>query len=591
MISFSELPLRPELLQSLNEMNFTTPTPIQQQTLPILLEQTVDFIGQAQTGTGKTAAFGLPLLQKIDTSRRETQALVLCPTRELCLQAYEQFEKFGAHLPGLKMAAIYGGAGMGQQTSALRKGIHIVLATPGRLIDHLERGNVHLDTIRFFVLDEADRMLDMGFLPDVERCLDLMPSERNIWLFSATMPREIRSIANRYMSNPAEAQVGRATGAADAIDHRYAITHRNQMELALKRLMSAWPDFYGIVFTRTKSQAQDLSDYLLREGFPVGSLHGDMSQEARTRTMQSFRDKALKVLCATDVAARGLDVNGLTHVIHFGMPQDNESFVHRSGRTARAGRSGMSLVLTTQNEFGQLRRTMHDLKLKMEPFSIPRRDELAGMRLNAALTELREVEPTEAVEAFLPEVERIFEGLSREDILRRIAMQQIAPTLIETREPDELNAGNRRMDGDARGERAERGERPDGRQFGDNSRFKINVGRADGFQKMELIEWISQYSGIAIADIRHGSIQDSHMFFSIPAAAEPLLMDAFQGKLLEEKILTVEAAEPMQEGGFRSGAPRRNGGNRNFGGGNRGGFGGGNRRQGGSGRRQESMAW
>jgi ATP-dependent RNA helicase DeaD len=566
MTSFEELPLRGEIARALHEMGYQQPTPIQAETLPILLTQDIDFVGQAQTGTGKTAAFGLPILQKLDLTNRQPQALVLCPTRELCMQAYESFEKFGQFMPELKMACVYGGAGMSTQTTALRRGVHVIIATPGRLLDHLNRRNMSLASIRYFVLDEADRMLDMGFLPDVETCLEQMPAERSLWLFSATMPKEIRNISRRFMHNPAEVQVGKSNGSADLIEHRYSLVSRQNQLLALKRLLSSWPDFYGIVFTRTKNAAQDAADFLLKEGFAVGSLHGDMSQEARSRTMGSFRDRALRVLCATDVAARGLDVNDLTHVIHFGLPQDSESFVHRSGRTARAGKSGISLVLLSPEEQHALRRFEKQLNLNIEFFPIPRKEELAAVRTSGWLTQLANVVPGQEVEDFMPQAETLLAGLSREDLMRKMIWQQIAPTLnaASNREPDDLNLrgrndrrDNTRDTRDTReGGRGERQERPTGISL---ARWRINIGKRDGFRKLELLEWLGQYSGVAVRDIRDASFQENYTFFSVPEAAAPLLVEAFDGKMMDGRPLSLEQADDsnMQTAGGGGGSRRR----------------------------------
>lgn len=355
MQAFEALGLRAELLQAIAQKGFTEPTPIQQQAIPCLLEKTQDFIGLAQTGTGKTAAFGLPLLQHINPDSRQAQALVLAPTRELCMQIAADIEGFAGHLPRISTVAVYGGTPISAQMRQLRQGVQLIIATPGRLIDLINRKAVALETVQYVVLDEADEMLNMGFRDDIDFILEQATDRQSVWLFSATMPEGIRRIAARFMHAPKEVSVGRQNTAVANISHEYYVTTAHDRYEALKRIVDFHPDMYGIIFTRTKADAQEIAEKLRREGYDIDALHGDLSQAQRDKVMGSFRERTLQLLIATDVAARGIDVDAITHVINYALPDETEVYTHRSGRTARAGRSGTCISLIHTRESGKLR--------------------------------------------------------------------------------------------------------------------------------------------------------------------------------------------------------------------------------------------
>ncbi|NDC77068.1 MAG: DEAD/DEAH box helicase, partial [Chitinophagia bacterium] len=354
-MSFEALGIREDLLASIQDLGFTEPTPIQQKAIPILLSGTRDFVGLAQTGTGKTAAFGLPLLQLCDAGKKHPQGLVVCPTRELCMQITQDLTRFAARSRGLHNVAVYGGASIGDQIRELRKGPQIVVATPGRLIDLIERKAIQLEEITHVVLDEADEMLNMGFREDIEFILQNTPRRHSAWLFSATMPSEVRQVSRRFMSEPAEVSIGRVNAANVNIDHQYFICHAVNRYATLKRVIDFNPGIYGIIFTRTKADAQTITESLIREGYDIEALHGDLTQAQRDKVMGRFREKSLQLLIATDVAARGIDVTGITHVINYELPDDPEVYTHRSGRTGRAGRSGVCLSLLTPRETHRVR--------------------------------------------------------------------------------------------------------------------------------------------------------------------------------------------------------------------------------------------
>src|SRR3954471_24994675 len=355
MTTFEELGLAEPLVKVTSELGFENPTQIQEKAIPILLSGTKDLIGLAQTGTGKTAAFSLPLLQLIDEEKKYPQALVVCPTRELCLQIVNEIEQFKKHIRGVHIVAVYGGTSIGMQIRDIKRGVQIVVATPGRLIDLIERKAINLDNIKYVVLDEADEMLNMGFQEDIEFILQNTPNRDSTWLFSATMPPEIRRVSKKYMEEPVEITVGKKNTANKNIDHQFFVTTAQHRYETLKRLIDFNPGIYGIIFTRTKAEAQEISEKLTREGYDIDALHGDLSQQQRDKVMNAFRERTLQLLIATDVAARGIDVQGITHVINYELPDDIEVYTHRSGRTGRAGNRGISMSIVHARELYRLK--------------------------------------------------------------------------------------------------------------------------------------------------------------------------------------------------------------------------------------------
>jgi ATP-dependent RNA helicase DeaD len=368
---FNETGLSPNLLKAIEEMGFETPTPIQEKTIPLILNDNKDIVALAQTGTGKTAAFGLPVIQQITLSSNSTQALVLCPTRELCLQITKDLTKFSLYQGNINIVSVYGGASINEQIRQLDKGAHIVVATPGRALDLIKRKKLKLQTISWLVLDEADEMLSMGFKDDLDAILSGTPKEKQTLLFSATMPKEISVIAKKYMSNPVEVSVGKTNQGADNVSHEYFVVHARDRYEALKRIADVNPKVYGIVFCRTRAETKEVADNLIRDGYNADALHGDLSQEMRDIVMNRFRNRRLQLLVATDVAARGLDVNDLTHVINYNLPDDPEIYIHRSGRTGRAGKKGISLSILHLKERGKLKDIERMLNKKIENKPVP----------------------------------------------------------------------------------------------------------------------------------------------------------------------------------------------------------------------------
>jgi ATP-dependent RNA helicase DeaD len=420
MQSFEALGLSGELVQAVRKLGFEEPTPVQLKAIPVLLAGNQDVVALAQTGTGKTAAFGLPLIDLIDDFDKSTQALVLAPTRELCMQITNDFENFSKGVKSLNIVPVYGGASIAEQIRRIKKGSQIIVATPGRLMDLLARKVINLKDIRFLVLDEADEMLNMGFKEDIDHILTHTSEEKNVWLFSATMPREVRQIASTYMNNPMELTVGEKNQGNQNIEHQYMLVDEKDRYAALKRVVDFNLDIFGVIFCRTKVDTQRVAEHLIKDGYNADSLHGDLTQQQRDRVMRNFKSKALQILVATDVAARGIDVNNITHVIHMNMPDEIEFYTHRSGRTARAGKTGISIALITRREVQKIRQIEKMIKTKFEHKQVPTGVEVCEKRVLNIVHRLRQVNLAEdEINHFLPAVYAELNDLSKEEIIKR----------------------------------------------------------------------------------------------------------------------------------------------------------------------------
>ncbi|HWJ92275.1 MAG TPA: DEAD/DEAH box helicase, partial [Flavisolibacter sp.] len=461
MATFEELGLQENLLKAVGELGFTTPTPIQEKAIPVLLSGTKDLIGLAQTGTGKTAAFGLPLLQLIEAGKKFPQALIICPTRELCLQIVNEIELFKKYSAGLHVVAVYGGASISMQIRDIRRGVQIVVATPGRLIDLIERKAINLEEIRYVVLDEADEMLNMGFQEDIEFILQNTPQRDSTWLFSATMPAEIRKVSKKYMEEPVEITVGKKNTANKNIDHQFFVTTAQHRYESLKRLIDFNPGMYGIIFTRTKADAQEIAEKLTREGYDIDALHGDLTQQQRNKVMDEFRDKTLQLLIATDVAARGIDVQGISHVINFELPDDVEVYTHRSGRTGRAGKTGVCMSIVHSREIGKLRQIERMVQVPFHKLEIPSGKDVCRKQFFYFMDKLLQADISHGdYETYIPMLEEKFAGVTKEEVLKRVAALEFDRFLKYYENAEDLNARERRDDrsraADGRGERDRR---------------------------------------------------------------------------------------------------------------------------------------
>lgn len=565
MSSFESLGLRPELLSAINELGFTQPTPIQEQAIPVLLSGTKDFVGLAQTGTGKTAAFGLPAVHLIDESKREVQVLVLSPTRELCLQITADLKTYSKNMRGFNVMAVYGGSPIQQQIRELKGGPQIVAATPGRLIDLIDRKAIHLSTVKYVVLDEADEMLNMGFRDDLDYILQNTTAREATWLFSATMPQGVRQIANNYMQNPTEIAVGQRNATAANISHQYFQLNASSKFEALKRLVDYNPGMYGIIFTRTKAEAQDTTERLLREGYDIEALHGDLSQQQRDKVMARFREKTLQLLIATDVAARGIDVTGITHVINYTLPDDPEVYTHRAGRTARAGKSGICMSLVTSREMSRIRQIEKMIKAPIERADIPNGHDVTEKQFIHFLDKIASAEVNAGdYERFLPMIEEKFTEISKEDLVKKVASLEFERFLKYYRNASNLNIQDK--GGKVRGsDNAGGGE--DRPAYGGGSNYAklfINLGIKDGFYKASFLQFILDNSGLKKADLGRVDIGETRSYIEVESGLDKQISETFDGaQFLGRRIRVEQTTGNAGGGGYarggRDGRPPRNG--------------------------------
>lgn len=547
--TFSELGLSESILRVLPELGFENPSPIQEQAIPLLKEKTQDFIGLAQTGTGKTAAFGLPLLDWVDPSRKETQALVLAPTRELGQQIASQLALFAKYLPNIQTQAVYGGASIvAQMKDIKRRTPQIVIATPGRLLDLMRRKSLDLSAVKFVVLDEADEMLNMGFKEDLDDILSYTGESKNTWLFSATMPKEIRAIVKSYMHSPVEVKVSTGNQVNENIEHQFALVNSSNKFEGLQRILDSAEDFRGVIFCRTRAATQQLADNLKKNAYQAEALHGEMSQAQRDRVMKRFKEHSLQVLVATDVAARGIDVNDLTHVIHYSLPDDDAYYTHRSGRTARAGKKGISLSILTNRDMRKFNMLEKRLKLKMIKISIPSAKDIAAKKLyNWAQTILDTPTSKNIDGKILTDVQMLLGVLSYEELVEKLATIQIQ-SLDYSKSNKDLNAdgkSERRSRGDKKDRKDRRGDKRDSnkkdRKKSDfkGDRFFINVGKMDDLTKRDLVEFISDMARIKKSDVGTVTINNNNSFFEIDKKHSKKIANCFKGIYVDGREIRV----------------------------------------------------
>ncbi len=530
MISFPELGVGENVLKAINELGFKEPTPIQQQAIPILLKNERDFIGLAQTGTGKTAAFGIPLLELIDLPLPLTQALILAPTRELCVQITNDLIKYSKFNRSVNITAVYGGASITTQIRQIKKGTQIVAATPGRLLDLINRGAINMKSIRYVVLDEADEMLNMGFQEDIDEILSHLPKERRVWLFSATMPQEVRSIANRYMHNPFELTIGKKNEGVANIEHFYYVMHERDRYQTLKRILDSIPEVFGIIFCRTKIDTQKISESLAKDGYNADSLHGDLTQAQRDKVMARYRSHNLDVLVATDVAARGIDVNDITHVIHYNLPDEPESYLHRSGRTARAGKSGVSVALTNVREIDKIRFIEKKMNTKIHLARIPDAVQICEQQLMNFVKKIHHVKVNEqGISKYLQPVFDELGELSKDELIKRIVSIEFNRFLDAYRQAPDLN-----VDLAHPGKSAHSGYRSG------EPRMFINLGSMDGLSEGSLKKYVSEVTGIDAGEIGRIDVKGVYSFIDLPQDKLPKAMTAFDGEVFQTRKVRVE---------------------------------------------------
>lgn len=502
MANFKELGVNDTLLKAIDELGFVTPMPVQEAVIPVLLGENCDIIALAQTGTGKTAAFGLPLLQRLDMEKREIQAVIMSPTRELCLQISDDLRDFGKHIEGLHITAVYGGSSIEQQIRQIKKGSQVIVATPGRLVDLIERGVADISTARTIVLDEADEMLNMGFSESINAIFEQLNDDHSTLLFSATMSKDVERVAKQYLHEYKEIVVGSRNEGAENVNHVYYLVNAKDKYLALKRVVDFYPRIYAIVFCRTKLETQEIADHLIRDGYNADSLHGDLSQQQRDLTMQKFRNHLIQLLVATDVAARGLDVDDLTHVINYGMPDDIESYTHRSGRTGRAGKKGTSIAIVHVREKHKIREVEKQIGKEFVDGTLPTPHEICTKQLFRAIDKIEKTDvDDEQIEPFMEEVRRHFEYVDKDDILKKMVSSMFgrfldyyanAPEIIKPTTGKAANSSSKKgRNGDGRGKSGEqRGPRKAEKGF---SRLFINLGKDDGFYPGEVMSFINRH--------------------------------------------------------------------------------------------------
>lgn len=557
MKTFTELGLCQELLKAIEEQGYINPMPVQEQVIPHLLEQEGDVVALAQTGTGKTAAYGLPLLHKLamqapgSAARRTPLSLILSPTRELCLQIADDLNGFSKHLEGVRVLAVYGGTNIEPQIRALRHGVDVVVATPGRLIDLMKRGAADLSTVRNVVLDEADEMLSMGFQEDLDAILSGVPGEHNTLLFSATMSKEIERISRKYLKDAHTIQVGSRNEGSDNVNHIYYMVHARDKYPALKRIVDFYPKIYGIIFCRTRMETQEVADWLIRDGYSADALHGELSQQQRDLTMQKFRQHRTQLLVATDVAARGLDVNDLTHVINYGMPDDTENYTHRSGRTGRAGKKGTSICIVHVKEKGRIRLVEKVIQKSFEQGVLPEPKEICGKQLYHVIDEIERVEvDEEEIAPFMEEVNKRWEWLDKEDLIKRILSREFGRFLhYYASAPDitEVKAG-RRDDRAASGEggRRKKGERTAEEGY---TRLFLTVSKMDGFYAKEIIKLINEHVRGGKVNVGRIDLMKSFSFVEVAEDDAQRVIQALNGIRVKGRKVGVEVADPSEQQG------------------------------------------
>ncbi len=516
MKTFEELGVNAAVRRAIEELGFVSPMPVQEAVIPLLMKGQQDVIALAQTGTGKTAAFGIPLLQRIDAGSRETQALVLSPTRELCLQITDDIRDFAKYMDGIHVEAVYGGAAIEPQMRALKKGVQIIVATPGRLLDLKNRGFAHLEAVSTIVLDEADEMLNMGFSDAINEIFESLPEEHTTLMFSATMSREVEKVAKHYLKDYETIVVGSRNEGAENVNHIYYMVHAKDKYLALKRIVDYFPKIFAIIFCRTKLETQEIADKLIKDGYNAESLHGDLSQQQRDQTMQKFRQHLTQLLVATDVAARGLDVDDLTHVINFGLPDDIENYTHRSGRTGRAGKKGTSISIVHSKEKHKIRSIEKEIGKQFVEAAIPSAEEICKKQLYKVMDQIVKTDvDDEEIAPFMQDISRYFEYIDKEEIIKKIVSLEFGKFLAYYADAPEIEPvkeekGKRKEE---RGQ-TDRQKRMNKAQPGYHRLF-INLGKRDGFYPGELMQTLNRYVG-GRQEVGHIDLLDSISYFEVP---------------------------------------------------------------------------
>ncbi len=539
MNKFEALGLGEAIIKAVNDMGFETPSEVQEKAIPILLKEDTDIVALAQTGTGKTAAFGFPLIEKIDSSSRITQGLILSPTRELCLQITNELKNYSKYIPGLHTVAIYGGASITDQAKQIKRGAQIVVATPGRMQDMINRKMVDITNISYCVLDEADEMLNMGFYEDINTILSHTPEDKNTWLFSATMPKEVSTIAKRFMQTPIEITVGHKNTGSKNVSHEYYVVNSRDRYAALKRLADANPDIFSVIFCRTKRDTQKVAENLIGDGYNAAALHGDLSQNQRDLVMKSFRNRQIQMLVATDVAARGIDVDDVTHVINYQLPDEIETYTHRSGRTGRAGKSGVSMVIVSKSEVRKIKSVERIIKKSFEKKEIPSGEEICQVQLFHLASDIGKAEINHEIDSYLPSINEVLEEFSKEELIKKFFSVEFSRFHNYYKKSRDLNAVNERDNDSSRG---------------NSTRYFINVGEKDGFDWMTLKDFLKEVLELGSDSLSRVDVKESFSFFNTNTEHQERVLQVFEDFRMEGRKVNVEISK---DSGRRGGRRRR----------------------------------
>ncbi|SDS13349.1 ATP-dependent RNA helicase DeaD [Formosa sp. Hel1_31_208] len=560
MSTFQELGLNEDLLHAITDLGFETPSDVQQKAIPILLEKEADLVALAQTGTGKTAAFGFPMLQKINIDSRTTQGLILSPTRELCLQITNELKLYGKYCKGLNVTAIYGGASITDQARSVKRGSQIIVATPGRMKDMISRNMVDISKIEYAVLDEADEMLNMGFYEDITDILSHTPNDKSTWLFSATMPKEVSNIARKFMDNPIEITVGNKNESTSQVSHEYYLVNARDRYQALKRLSDANPDIFSVIFCRTKRDTQKVAENLIEDGYSAGALHGDLSQNQRDLVMKSFRNKQIQMLVATDVAARGIDVDDITHVINYQLPDEPEIYTHRSGRTGRAGKTGISMVIVSKSEVRKIKSIERIIKKEFVKKEIPDGMEICEVQLMSLANKIHNTEINHEIDKYLKSINELFEDTDKDELIKKFFSVEFTRFFNYYQKTKDLNVASSSRDSEGESGRSYGGS-------GNESRYFINVGRKDGYDWMKLKDFLKEVLDLGRDDVFKVDVKDSFSFFNTEKENQEKVLAFFTDFKHDGRFVNVEVSE--DKGGGRNRGGRNRGGRRDGGGGKR----------------------
>ena len=577
MNKFEQLGLSESLLKAILDLGFESPTEVQEKAIPLLLEKDTDMVALAQTGTGKTAAFGFPLIQKIDASNRNTQALILSPTRELCLQITNGIKDYSKYEKGINVVAVYGGASISEQARDIKRGAQIIVATPGRMQDMINRGLVDISKIDYCVLDEADEMLNMGFYEDIVNILSTSPDSKSTWLFSATMPQEVARIAKQFMSDPIEITVGTKNSGSATVSHEFYLVNARDRYEALKRLADSNPNIFAVIFCRTKRDTQAVAEKLVEDGYSAAALHGDLSQAQRDGVMKSFRGKQIQMLVATDVAARGIDVENITHVVNYQLPDEIETYNHRSGRTGRAGKLGTSIVIVTKSELRKISSIERIIQQKFTEKQVPSGEEICETQMLHLANKIKDVEVDAGIEGYLPAINAVLADLTKEELIQKMVSVEFNRFITYYKK-------NRDLSSQSAGER-----RPDsGSSSSSNdgaTRYFLNIGSRDNFDWMTLKDFLKETLDLGRDDVYKVDVKEGFSFFNTDKEHSDKVMEILNNVELDGRRINVEISKNEGGGGGRrdhngrssgggggSFGPRRDSGSRSGGSGGGGGF-------------------